>query len=1135
VEEATLLQSKLSHPRTSRWHLPRKHLTTILEEGLGRRLTMLIAAAGHGKTTTLAHFLPEAGRPYVWLQLDQSDSDLRQFALYLSAGVRQELNGGDRTYHFLEQGGRGVGLSVQQVIPLLVADLQECGPGAVVLDDFHLIDRHSPVVELVHSLIQHGNPGIPFFISSRFHLPFPTARLKATLDAASLSEEDLRFTPGEVLTYCHEMAGVELDDQALDEVCRLTEGWPAALVLLASAIRRKGSLSVILGGRLPSDLFEYLAEEVYLSLSPELQQFMEESSILDACSPAVCDAVLGRRGSSAVITALLNSNLLLTQLGTDSFRYHHLMQRFLQERLKLRDHGEAFSLLHKRAGDLFLQQQMPEEAVKHFLRGGWIADAASLVEELAPIWLRTNRLERLRGLLSLLPSETKEDYPWISLCEARYQLNAGSPDAAMGLARLALRAFQERGDTRGVVHTHTMIGEIYFIRQQYDQAALSYQEAEAALRPDLRYEEGVLLQRRATLEIASEGVGPRTEADVRRALAIYVEFGDLPGEAAASELLGNVRARLGDQPSTIRYHERAAEILRSLGEPSYEVGVNLGLAYTMAGRFKEGIALCEPMLASSSRKLRRAYAATNLVHSYTRLGEFQKAAAAAQAAHMLVEELGHKELKGVLTVDIAAMYRLSGRGETAIPYANEALQLARQTDRVNFHTHAAMEAILLHLFHTGNAASAARMAEKALSRLTGEGGHWERVLLTLMASVAEFRLARTESRPYGVRLLQEGLAECSRRGYEVFALHEWQLAMAVVIYGLSYGERVEYCLELLRLMQERLPVSIRATGFPLAEPEARLIPAAWQALPDEQARALFSGLLSSSDRRRVINLASGPVPLRVHSLGPLTVTVGADPIDVKTLKKRKSGQLLVLLLAHDGPVPRDQLMDKLWPDLDGDAADTSLRVSLHHLRRMLEPHLGGKSRSRYIQAEGGLVWFSRHSEVQVDLDLFRDALARAEKAETGGDPKTAAAALEEACRHYRGDLCAEDPYAEALAELRETLRQQYMGALDWLGHHYWHEIGDTARAILLFRQRLSLDEASEPAHQALLRLYLETGQVAAARQQYMACKEALARHLGVAPSRATESLLQLAITMEAEAHVPEPRRATGRARRVGPR
>ena len=1117
MNQSMYLVTKLTQPRTSRWHLPRPHLHSILADGLTRRLTALIAAAGHGKTCTLAYFLTEAQIPYLWIQLDPGDSEIRTFAHYLSEGIRTELAGGSRALTALDAGGAS-----PQLMPLFVADLEECpNPVAIVLDDFHLIDRDSPVVQLVAGLLQHASDKVHFFICSRTALPFSTARLKVIQEAAEITEDDLRFTPGEVLTFMREMAGITLDEHHLEQISHLTEGWSAALVLLASGLKRRGSVESFIGGTLPADLFSYLADEVFHSLPASVQGFMEESAILDVCSPQACDAILERRDSGSVLAQLLNSNLLLTQLGPDSFRYHHLLQRFLLERLKVRDSAETFRRLHKRAGDWYISRELPEEGVRYYLRGGWLQEAAGLVEDLAPLWLRTNKLERLRGLLAVLPTETKEPFPWISLCEARQAVNAGNPDVAMGMARLALRAFQERGDARGLVQANTLIGEICIVRQQYSEGMAAYEEAAKALQPEHRYEEGVLLQRRSVLQFYLQGASTAVEADLRRALAIYVEVGDLLGEAAVSDQIGQMRAALGDYASGISFLEHSVEILRSLGEPPYEVGTNLAWLYNVVGRFRDAVAISEPILASSSRKLRRAYAAAHLVYAYTHLGEFSKATAMTQTSNALIEELGNREMKSELAVDLSTLYRLSGQPQAAVPYANEAMQTAKQTERANFHTRPVIETALLHLFHTGNAAAAARMAEKALARLTSDESHpYERLMLMLTIAVAEFRQSRTESRPDGVRILQEGLSECSRRGYQFFALQEWPLALAIAIYGLAYGVHNELILGIVRLMNERLPTEVLQGGIPLMEAEARLVPAAWQALPDEAVREAFSRLLTPGDRRRVVNLAKGPAPMRIQCLGNLAVTIGAEQLDLKALRKRKSGQLLVLLLSQDSPLPRDQVMDRLWPDLDPEAADTSLRVSLHHLRRLLEPHLGGRSRSRYIQSEGGLIWFSRQPEVSVDLDQFREALGRAVDAAEGSNRAVAVQHYEQASKVYRGDLSTDDPYSSPLEELRTALREQYTSVLDWLGGYYWHEAQDPAKAILAFKQRLTLDAAHEAAHQALMRIYLENGQVGAARQQYSTCREALANGLGVTPSRATESLLQLALSMESEASPP---------------
>lgn len=1112
LEVLPFLVTKLSRPRISRYHLPRQHLLALLQEGLTRRLTALIAAAGHGKTCTLGHFLARTGAPYLWIQIDPTDSDLRTFGHYLARGIHAELKGGNRAAFALEQGG-----PLPQILPLLVADLADCsGPVCIVLDDFHLVDRDSPVVPMVASLLQYAGEHVHFFICSRTPLPFSIARLKVTQEALEITEDDLRFTPAEVESYLREMAGITVDDAQLEQVCHLTEGWSAALVLLASGLKRRGSLDTVLGGALPADLFTYLADELVDSLPPEMQRFMEESSVLDACSPTACDAILERRDSAALLAQLLSSNILLTQLGPDSFRYHHLLQRFLQERLRQADGGRRYADLQKRAGDWYLAREDPEEAVRYYLKGGGIDEAAGLVENLAPLWLRTNRMDRLRGLLSYLPTEMKERYPWVSLCEARQLLNTGQPDPALGMARMALRSFEDRNDVRGIVLAYTLIGEILVSREQFAEAAASYIAAESVLRPEHLYEEGLLLHRRAELNFHTKGPGP--EADLRRALSIFVQFGDLPMEAYASDLLGVVRGMLGDFASAIRFQERALEISRSLGEPSYELGTNLAWSYCMVGRFADAAAIYEPMLASSSRKLRRSFAAVNLVYIYTRMGEFGRAAAISQTAHTLTEEMSFPQNRVVHATSLAGLYRISGQPQVAVPYANEAIQMAKQIEQANIHLRPVTETALLHLFHTGNAAAAARIAERALGRLTSEEAHpYERMQLAMIQAMAEFRQSRSETRPQGVTALQEAMAECNRRGYDFFALHEWQLALTVVIYGLAYGIHTDLCLRIVQLLNERLPASVLRSGVALMEAEARLIPAAWQALPTAESRQWLAALLTPGDRRRVVGLAAGPAPLRIQCFGPLTITSGSESLDPKAIKKRKSGTLLVLLLTHESPLNREQVIDRLWPDLDPVAADTSLRVSLHHLRRLLEPHVGGKSKSRYIQSEGGLIWFSRQPEVSVDLDRFREAMTQAEEALSGADLAAAARHFEAACKVYRGDLAADELYTEVLEELRRAQRERYFLALDWLAEYYWREAQDAPKAILILKQRLAQDPAHEQAHQSLMRIYLEVGQVGAARAQYTACREALQTHLSVTPSRATESLLQLALSMESEA------------------
>lgn len=1116
------LLAKLSRPRVTRFHIARPHLSALLQEGLSHRLTALVATAGHGKSETLASFLHEASPPHLWVQLDPRDSDLNTFLCLLALGIKQELKGGNRLWNALE-----IGEPIPNPLSLLIADLQEVNAHhAIILDDFHLIDKNSPVVQLIDDLLRYGPEQSHLFICSRSPLPFSTARLKVMQEAVEIGEEELRFTRPEILAFFERTAGISLNEEQLDQIDHLTEGWTAALVLLTSALRRSGGLEAILGGSLPTDLFAYLADEVFRTLAPSLQAFMEESAILDVLTPTTCDDILGRQDSAMMLNQLLNSNLLLVQIGADAYRYHHLFQRFLQERLKSRAGGD-FARLNKQAGDWFLSQEEHGEAVKHYIRGGWLQEAAGLVEAIVPLWLRTYRPERLRGLLQDLPSALKDQYPWITLSEARQMLYENEADHAAGKARLALKAFAEYSDRRGVVQAHALLGEYFVNRHEFDAAAEEFRQAFDALEPEFRYEKALLLHKRALLSYLTEKTTERAESDLREALALFVELGHLSGEAAVSDLLGIIRGQMGDYSSAIQHLERSTQLFRTMGMAAHEVGVNLAWIYSEVARFQDSITISERIWNSSTRKMRRLYAGLHLLQCYTRLGEFGRAIAVVPEVNALVEENCNPDARSSLTVALATLYRLSGQSQASLPFANEALQIAREAGTAHLQSMSTVQAVLLHLFYTGNSGRAAKVAERALAK-NERTSRLDILFLTLGLAVAQFRLARTESRPEAARTLQDGLTECHRRGLDFFVLHEWPLGLAVAIYGLAFGVQTELCLDLIRLMQTHLPAPILQMGVPVSEPEAKFLPAAWQALPDEESRACFAALLTEQDRKRLVGLATGPSPIRVQGLGQLVVTIGETQLDVKALKKRKSGQLLVLLLTADGPIPREQLMDQLWPDLDAAAADTSLRVALHHLRRLLEPHLGGKQKSRYIQSEGGLIWFSREPEVQVDIDQFRSALKQALEARDRKDLPSAASHYEVAIRLYGGDLASDDPYT--LEELRERWRTYYTAALDWLAEYYGTEAQDHARAIITLQRRLSTDGCHEPAHQGLMRLYMETAQLAKARQQYLTCKERLASQLGVSPSRVTESLLQRIIALENESSsaIAAPAPAKGR-------
>jgi TolB-like protein/Tfp pilus assembly protein PilF len=232
--------------------------------------------------------------------------------------------------------------------------------------------------------------------------------------------------------------------------------------------------------------------------------------------------------------------------------------------------------------------------------------------------------------------------------------------------------------------------------------------------------------------------------------------------------------------------------------------------------------------------------------------------------------------------------------------------------------------------------------------------------------------------------------------------------------------------------------------------------------------------------------------LQVRMLGGFEARLDAGA--ELALKGRKAQALLACLALSPGLArARDSLTGLLWSERADEQARGSLRQALAELRRALDG------------AEPAPLDAGRESVTLVRQAVDSD-VADLERLAAAGDPDSLARAV----ALYRGELLegfgAVDPaFEDWLAGERarlDALAQEVMGRL--LDH--LTAAGETERAIDLARRLLALDPLREPVHRALMRLYAGQGDRALALKQYQACREVLARELGVAPEPETEAL-----------------------------
>jgi LuxR family transcriptional regulator, maltose regulon positive regulatory protein len=415
-----LVQSKLRRPVTRPGTLRRSPLIEKLARDNSRPIVSVAAPAGYGKTTLLAQWAERNGKAFAWVSIDDKDNDPKVLLTYIAAALDAIEPIGGRVFDALASPVSSIPGSV---VPRLgTAFSSMTAPVALILDDVHVL-HNSECRAALSVLADHVPDRSQLVLAGRDQPPVRVARLRAEGKIFEIGPEDLSFTPGEAASLLR-AAEVALSEEDLAELYRRTEGWPAGLYLAALAIRAGGpfgSATSFEGG----DVFvsEYVESEFLARISRAQRRFLTRTAVLERMCGPLCEAVLERPGSGAVLASMARSNLLLVPLDHKGrwYRYHHLFRDMLLAELDRRE-PDLIPVLRRRAAAWHMGNGMPEEALEYSIAAGDVEMGARLVEELTLPAYRQGRVTTLRR--------------WFRWLEDRGGI-AGRPMAAVWAASLA--------------------------------------------------------------------------------------------------------------------------------------------------------------------------------------------------------------------------------------------------------------------------------------------------------------------------------------------------------------------------------------------------------------------------------------------------------------------------------------------------------------------------------------------------------------------------------------------------------------------------------------------------------------------------------------------------------------------------
>ena len=461
--DTPVLTTKLHIPSLRPNLVPRRRLLDRLDLGLQKRLTLISAPAGFGKTTLLAEWIEnlDASRSeaieVAWISLDKGDNDPARFATYLSAAL-QRAEGGTVPE------STGALLQESCLVELInrIAALSQVY--VLVLDDYHLI-----AAQVIHDgvtfLVDHLSDNLHLVLATRSDPPLPLARFRARGQLIELRQTDLRFTAEEAASFLNRAMDLELSAQDVAALEARTEGWIAGLQMAALSLQghssQRGTRSQFVQAFTGSHRFvlDYLVEEVLDQQPAGTQQFLLRTSILERMNGSLCDALLdiGDWGleiedsgsidaqtqspipnllspvsstpsqSSHVLDRLDRANLFVIPLDHERgwYRYHRLFADLLRKRL-WQASPQLVPDLHRRASLWHEQQGLVAEAIDHALAAPDFERAATLIEANAEAALMRSEVTSFLNWVARLPDEEVRSRPDLCFFHAWALLMSGS-------------------------------------------------------------------------------------------------------------------------------------------------------------------------------------------------------------------------------------------------------------------------------------------------------------------------------------------------------------------------------------------------------------------------------------------------------------------------------------------------------------------------------------------------------------------------------------------------------------------------------------------------------------------------------------------------------------------------------------
>lgn len=1054
-----IVRTKILLPKRPHGLLHRPRLVEFLHQHIDRKLILISAAAGYGKTSFLLDFAYDTDLPVCWYALDQADRDPQVFLEHLAASIAAPFPQIQEGLLSALLGDRAGGGDPSAWLRTLINEIQGRIPDffVILLDDYHYSDAAPEVSSLVEQFIEHQPGNCCLVLASRSLPRLPMLRLAARQEIAGLGNRDLAFSAEEIRDLLAQNFNLRLP---LEEAARLaseSEGWITG-ILLSTHTLWKGLLQTFLQAKgKHENLFSYLAQEAFDLQTEGVRRFLKSTSILSIMDVQLCNELLEIDDAQAILDHLEERNLFITRVE-NAYRYHQLFREFLLSRFALSERALRLSF-HLKAARLLEKRCDLENAIDQFLEPGEHEQAARLIERLAKPTFDSGRLQILAEWIDALPAESLHDRPALQLYRGRIFLEKGDLENAQRHFHQAYLTAQRMGDVAEMARA--LIQEAHL-----DEFGGRYREAMGKAERVLTLVQGGALspisvaEAHRILGICHHHTGDlvRAESELLRALESYQQQSDLFNVANTAQDLGGVARRRGRLTDGDTYYQQALRIWKKLNNRSRlaELLNNIGVGHYYRGEYSEATRVLEEALAEAryTGNLRsEAFILASQGDVYCDLGEVSNALDIYQQGLEIAKKAGGQFIIFYLHIALGSAYRLLGDLAQAHSWLSEAKRLAEEQG-ADYGLGLVQTAVGILAYEQGRYPASIKALDSACTLLRQADALREAARAYLHRAQALYLSGRTEESEAS---LEEALNLATQTGYEQFLVVDGQRMLSLLQHGLERGLN-----------------------------------------PDKIEAVLQRTHQFSKEARRIIPVVvEEAIPkIEIRALGPTTVILDGSPISPSAWGGPLVRELFFLILER-GPVSREQVGAILWPEYSRARVHSAFHSALYRLRRIVPASL------IIYDPEADSYSFDRQREYWYDVERFEEALRRAKRAP---DIQRAGQRFREAIDLHRGEFLA-DSILTWPEQRRQQLRRSYVEALVSLAQ-LQQRSQDYAESLQLYRRALQVEPYREDVLRLLLGCLMEAGQRSEAIREYQAFAQLLQQEMGTEPMEETKRFFE---------------------------